>query len=83
MTTDEGHVRNIQKRLQQVIPSDIEFTLVFTLIMNVKKGKYTEEYVYLLDIPKWFIQKSFKTRKALRLFCDKNIENFYTTGRRY
>ncbi len=84
MTTDEGHIRNIQKQLQRVLPKGTEFSLVFTLIMKVNKaGKYEESYQYILTIPSQYTQKLFTSRKALRLFCDKNIENFYTTGRRY
>lgn len=83
MTTEEKHISNMLKRIDEVSPkTDVTITYIVQL-SKLGNGKFKEERTYMLDSNKMVLGGTFRTRQALRAFCDKNIEGFYSKNRRY
>ena len=84
MTTEEGHFRNIEKRLRKVLPKKYEYILDMTLTFTKSKViEDSERYTFYLLIPALGIEMDFHSRKALVSYLDKHITDFYTQPRRY
>jgi hypothetical protein len=83
MTTEEKHISNMLKRIDEVSPkTDVTITYEVQL-MKLQNGTFKEKRKYTLASNYMMCYQVFGTRQALRAFCDKNIEGFYSKNRRY
>lgn len=83
MTTEERHFRNINNRLREVLPNNVNYCLQMSVDIIRRNNKERESYHYNLQISQLNIIEYFKSRKALVAYLDKNVEGFYSQPRRY
>lgn len=83
MTTEERHIVNMIMRIDKVSP-ETDVTIAYEVqLMKLQDGTFNEKRKYTLSSNKLMCYQIFGTRQALRAFCDKNIEGFYSKHRRY